>query len=358
MTKMLHAALVVGAAIAALAFTDSALASFAPKLVVSAAVSSGGGTRIGVFVGSADDSTARATFYIPSGYQLGVPAAGTKLGDVTATASALGAVLPLTGELDAIAPTAATNATAAQCEVTPTQTWSLHLSAVGQPFDIPMFVAASTVPGYDAELVVCLPPPQTAPDGAKLLSATFSVSAIAQPSATGDYRWTSLWTPYVSGGVAPNLPGSVEVQGLQRIPPALKLTVKKTKVTVTKTIGGKKHTTVHTLVKFSSTVSAGTGAPSSAAIVTTVGGKKAGGAAGSFVLARGKSATVRATAVIDSDSGSVPTGQTPSPLADLYFHDLGASGCTPSAAFGGLPCSDATVGGERISATAAVAGYR
>ena len=44
--------------------------------------------------------------YIPTGYQIGTPAAGTKLGDVTATAAAAdlgGAILPLTGELQAVA---------------------------------------------------------------------------------------------------------------------------------------------------------------------------------------------------------------------------------------------------------------
>ena len=260
--------------------------------------------------------------------------------------------------MDAIAPTAATNATAAQCGAAPTQTWDLHLSALGQPLDIPVFVAASAVPGYSFELVVCLPPPQTAFQGAKLLSATFSSTAITEPAAAGDYRWTSLWTPYVAGGTTPNQAGSVEVQGLRHVPTAVALKVTKKKVSVTRKIKGRKRTTVHTLVRFSSTVTSGTGAPSAATIVTTAGGKRVGGAAGSFVLASGQSVSLRASAVVDSDSGSVPTGQTANPLVDLYYHDLGASGCTPSAAFGGLPCADATVGGERLSTAVLVKGYR
>ncbi len=115
---------------------------------------------------------------------------------------------------------------------------------------------------------------------------------------------------------------------------------------------------MHTLVRFSSKVTVGTGAASSAVIVTTAGGRKVGGASGSFVLASGKSAVVKATAVVDSDTGSVPTGQPASPLVDLYYHDLGASACTPSVIFGGLPCTDATVGGARLSATTRVKGYR
>ena len=119
-------------------------------------------------------------------------------------------MLPLTGEHDAIAPTAATNAAAAQCGVSPSQTWDLHLTAAGQTLDIPMFVvagsAAEVAAGYQTKLVVCLPPPDVPPGtpgratfGAKLLSATFTSSAISAPAAPGDYRWTSVWTPYVPG---------------------------------------------------------------------------------------------------------------------------------------------------------------
>jgi hypothetical protein len=374
MKRTIRVAFVACAAIASLAFAGSALASYAPKLVVSATTpgSAGGPTRIGVLAATADDPTAKATFYIPSAYQVGTPDPGTKLGDVTATASAVdlaGAVLPLTGELDAVAPTAATGAAAAQCGVTPTQTWDLHLTAAGQTLDIPMFVAAGAplevAAGYSTKLVVCLPPPDVpagtpgrAVFGAKLLSATFTSSAITQPSTSGDYRWTSLWTPYNPGKGTVNAAASVEVQGLRHIPSAVKLTVTKKKVTVTKRVKGKKRKIVHTLVRFSSTVTVGTGAASSALVTTTAGGRKVGGASGSFVVASGKSAVVKATAVIDSDSGSVPTGQTANPLVDLYYHDLGASACTPSVIFGGLPCTDATVGGARLSATAKVKGYR
>jgi hypothetical protein len=104
-------------------------------------------------------------------------------------------------------------------------------------------------------------------------------------------------------------------------------------------------------------VTEGTGSASSATITTTAAGKKVGGASGSFVLAKGKSATVVATAVVDSDSGSVPTGQTANAAADLFFHDLGSGGCVPSAIFGGLPCVNATVGGQRLFARTTVKGF-
>jgi hypothetical protein len=380
MRRTIRLALLVGATFASLAFTGSALASFAPKLVVSPATPEGAGgggpTRIGVIVSNADDPTAKVSFYIPTGYQIATPAAGTKLGDVTATAAAAdlgGAVLPLTGELDAIAPTATTTAQAAQCGVAPTQTWDLHLTAAGQTLDVPLFVTASAAPeaaaGYPTKLVVCLPPPDVpvgtpgrATFGAKLLSAAFTASAITQPTSSGDYRWTSLWTPYNPGKGTPNAAGSVEVQSIRHIPVQVSLTVTKKKVTATikKRVKGKirKVKKISTLVRFNAAVTENGAAPSAVTITTTAAGKKVGGASGSFVLAAGKSATITATAVVDSDSGSVPTGQPANAAADLFYHELGAGACVKTAIFGGLPCSDATVGGETIKASSTVKGFR
>src|SRR3954447_1668586 len=169
MRRTIRVATFVCAAVASLAFAGSAFAAFAPRLVVSSAspqaAGGGGPTRIGVVVNNTDDPTAKVSIYIPTGYQVATAAAG-KLGDVTATAAAAdlgGAVLPLTGELDAIAPTAATTAAAAQCGVSPSQTWNLALTAAERSRDTPVFVVAGATPevaaGYQTKLVVCLPPP-------------------------------------------------------------------------------------------------------------------------------------------------------------------------------------------------------
>jgi hypothetical protein len=367
----LRVAVVACAAVASLALAGSALAAFSPKLAVS---SVGGSTRVGVVVGSSDDPTAQVAIYVPAAYRIGTPAPGTKLGNVTATAAAgdfNGIVLPLTGELDAIAPTSATTAVAAACSVSPSQTWVLHVTAQGQPLDIPLFVVAGSpaeiAAGYSAKLVVCLPPPDVPAGtpgrsafGAKLLSATFTSSALAEPAA-GDLRWTSLWTPYTPRKGTANPAGTVEVQSLRHLPVRLRTTVTRKKLTSYKTrrIKGKKQRVkiVRTLVRFSSHVTENGAPASSAAITTRAGGKKVGGASGSFVLARGKSATVTATAVVDSDAESIPTGQPPAP-GDLFYHDLGASGCVASAIFQGLPCRDATVGGESVRSVTHVTSYR
>jgi hypothetical protein len=378
MRKTIRFTLLLAASGAALAFAGSALAAFTPKLVVSSttpqAAGGGGPVRIGAIANNTDDPTARVAIYVPTGYQVNTTeAVGTKLGDVTATAAAAdlgGAVLPLTGELDVAAPDAAA---AAQCGTTDVQMWNLKLTAAGQTLNIPMHLVAAAAPeaasGFSFKLVVCLPPPDVpvgtpgrAQFGAKLLSATFAVSAITQPTATGDFRWTSLWTPYTPNTGKANPAGSVESQSVRHIPTQVALTVTKKKVTaiIKKRVKGKirKVKKITTLVRFKASVTENGAPPAAATITTTAAGKKVGGASGSFVLASGKSATVTATGVVDSDSGSVPTGQPANAAADLFYHELGAAACVKSAIFGGLPCDDATVGGQIVKASAVVKGYR
>jgi hypothetical protein len=374
MRKTIRFALLLGASLTSLAFASSALASFSPKLIVSSATpqgaAGGGAVRIGALVSNADDPTAKVSIYVPTGYQVNTTTGvGTKLGDVTATASAAdlgGAVLPLTGELDVAAPDAAA---AAQCGTTDVQMWNLKLTAAGQVLNVPMHLVQAAGPeaasGFSYKLVICLPPPDVpagtpgrAQFGAKLLSASFTVSAITQPTAAGDSRWTSLWTPYNPGKGTPNAAGSVETQAVRHIPTLVKLNVTKKKVTKFKRIKGKRHKVVTTLVKTNATVTENGAAPGSAVITTTAAGKKVGGASGSFVLASGKSAKVTATAVVDSDTGNVPTGQPANAAADLFYHDLGATACVKSAIFQGLPCVDATLGGVTISASTVVKGYK
>ncbi|HEV8463341.1 MAG TPA: hypothetical protein VGQ38_21820, partial [Gaiellaceae bacterium] len=121
---------------------------------------------------------------------------------------------------------------------------------------------------------------------------------------------------------------------------------------------------VTTVVRWSAAATANGAAPSSSTVATVIAGtlasgKKTGGASGSFVLAAGKSATITSTATINSDTGSIPTGQPANAAGDLWYHDLGSGACTPTTALtGGLPCINATVGGDILKATAKVTGYK
>jgi hypothetical protein len=370
MKKSIRVALLACAVLSALAFANGALASYTPRLVVTSltpqGAAGGAAVRIGAVVANADDPTARVQIYIPNGYQLAAPAAGTKLGDVTATAAAAdlgGAILPLTGELQSVAPNPAG---AAVCGVAASQYWNLHLTAAGQVLDIPMYVvtgsAAEQAIGYQAKLVVCLPPPDLPPGtpgraqfGAKLLTASFGSSAITEPTASDDYRWTSLFTPYTPTKGTANAAGTVETQSIQHIPTAIKLTVTKKKLTTTKIVRRKgkrvRVKTVRTRVTFSSTVTENGVATTSATITTTAGGKRVGGTAGSFLLTA-KSTTLTATALVNHQS-AVPSSGTVAPT-DLFYRDLGASACTPTAAFAGLPCAAATLGSTTVKATVTV----
>lgn len=358
----------VVAALSALAFASSALASFAPKLVASS-LAIGGPTQIGVVVGNGDDPTAKVTIYVPTGYGVATPAPGTKLGTVTATAAAAdlgGAVLPLTGELDAIAPTATTTAAAQRCGVTPTQTWDLRLTAAGQTLDIPVFVVTTVGPEANlgpSKLVVCLPPPDVpagtpgrATFGAKLLSATFSSSAIAEPTAAGQYRWTSVWTPYNAGKGTPNAAGTVEVQSIRRLPTVVRLNVTKKRVVTYTRVKKKRVKHVATVLRFSASVTENGQPAAQSTIAVLYKGKRVGGATGKLTVRGVKTVTLLVGAVTNTGSGSVPTGQTPTEN-DLYYRDLGASACTPTTIFGGVPCIDATAGENVVGAKVSVKAY-
>jgi hypothetical protein len=365
MKKSIRAALLACAVLGALAFAGSALASYAPKLVVGPAdpgkTGSGGTIRIGVVVGSSDDPTAKVQIYVPNGFAIATPAAGTTIGTVTATASAAdlgGAILPLTGNLVVTSP----NPTAAaQClgSETASQYWDLHLSAAGQTLDVPLYVVTASAPeqaaGYQAKLEVCLPPPDVpvgtpgrATFGAKLLSATMGVNPITQPSAPGSYRWTSIWTPYTPGKGTPNPAGTVETQSIRALPTLIDVGYKRTRIahTTTKRVHGRKHkvTTVSTRIRWTSsvTVNGKTVTPNATVAFAGVSAKKLkriGGASGSYTF-KGKSIVFMVGADVYATT-SVPTG-TPAADTDLYYSDLGATSCVKTAIFGGVPCVDAT----------------
>jgi hypothetical protein len=365
MTKRIRVALVGAVGLLALAFAGSALAAFSPKLTVTHAAQ---GVTVDVRVNQTDDPTAKVSIYVPNGYQLNSPSPGTKLGDVKATAQAAdlgGAVLPLTGELQTVDPKTFTTSTGtpyaaaqAACGVpTVAAGWNLHLTAAGQVLDVPVFVVQNSSPEAAAgpyKLVVCLPPPDVpagtpgrATFGAKLLSATFTSSALTPPSSAGEYRWTSAWTPYTPNTGKPNPAGSVEVQSLVRLPTQVGLTVRKTRVFKNVKVKGKTVKQLWTRVSVIARVSENAQPVGGIRVTMTVNGKRLGAAAtdtkngavtGTFLLRKG---TVTVAA-----SGAIPT------------RDLGAAGCTKTAIFAGIPCNDATVGGVTVRATAKVAALK
>src|SRR5439155_3948476 len=354
MTKTIRAALVAAMSALALVFAGSAFASFTPKLLVKNATTAAGsgGVTITASVAQTDDPTAAVTIYVPTGYQASTPNPGTKLGDVQATAQAAdlgGAILPLTGELDAVDPKNF-ETQQAQCGVTTVAaTWDLHLTAAGQTLDVPVFIvqtAGTETALGQFKLQICLPPPDVpagtpgrAAFGAKLLSAVFTSNAFTNPPATGDYRWRGLWTPYTPRTGSPNAAGSVETQSLVRIPTQLTVTAKK-KVTAKKVKVRGKFRTVHTTTATVTAKVTENGDPVSGATVT--------------ITMNGKTVKTAATGAAGTASVTVKvTGKkTFSASATLEDRDLGAAGCTQPVF--GVPCADATIGGQKLTAGGAV----
>jgi hypothetical protein len=362
MSRTFRGTLLLGVLFAALATAGSAWASFAPKLSVKPATTPNAGVTISASVGQADDPTARVSIYVPAAYQVDTSAApGTKLGTVTGTASAAdlnGAVLQLQGELDVIAP----NATAqAQCQVpTAAATWDMHLQAATTTLDIPMYVVKNAGPEATAgayKLVVCLPPPDVpttnparAVFGAKLLSAVFTSSAITNPTTSGEFRWPSLWTPYIPTKGTPNAAGTVESQALVRSPAAVQIagvTRKRVAKTTTIKVHGKKvkHTTVSTVIGYKVSVTEGGTGVTGAKVSARVGGK--------LVKTSTTSATGLAVGTFTLKTGTVSLAVT----GVIPDRDLGAAGCVATEVFG-APCIDATVSGSTHAATLRVTAYK
>jgi hypothetical protein len=224
----------------ALALSGSALAAFTPKFIVSHTPSnvSSAATTISIQTTRDDDAIAKLTFYVPQGYSgvLG-QAAGTKLGTVASTVQATAisqdAILPINGDILAASNTdPAVAAASASCTGTTTHAafWVLALEASGQKLSVPVFI--DTVSGAEAafaqfRLQVCLPPPATATFGAKLLTATLSLTNVfTTPVSPGQYIWPAIFTPYAAASGPANPAGTVQARAVVRLPGAVRLTGK------------------------------------------------------------------------------------------------------------------------------------
>lgn len=350
--------LTAAAALTALALAGSALAAYTPKLTItgaSQAAGAAGGIKVKFQVAQTDDPTAKATFYVPQGYQLATSGtAGTQLGTAAASVFAidLNAVVPVTGTVAVSNPADfAAQATACTGTAAHTAVWALNLSAAGTPLVVPVFVDSVTAGPValfaSATLVICLPPPDVpvgtpgrATLGAKLLTAEFTTNAITNPAVQGEYRWRATATPYSPGKGTVNAAATVEVQSLVELPTRLSL-----KATVKKT--SKKGIS---LVNYS-----GSGLSNGQGL-----------SAASIDLLKGSTATsvkkfkTQTTDANGTFSGSFAQRQAKTAIKVYLLarvttqdRDLGPSGCTatflPPASPFAIPCLDATVGGVTVS---------
>jgi len=218
MTKRIRIVLV--AAVAAITVPALVLAATnaytSPTLKVSYA---GSTTVITASAAPADDATAVATIYVPTGTTLTTnQTPGTPIGSVKAQVAALalgGALLPLSGPIIVAPPGAVTAATQQACvqEATPSATWLLQLSAAGQTINLPAYIlptaGAETALG-PAKIRFCIAAPVVSAQntfGAKFLSAALTVNGVFSPVAQG--AWIAFWTPWAADNSLPNQAATV-----------------------------------------------------------------------------------------------------------------------------------------------------
>jgi hypothetical protein len=234
------------AAASSLAFAGSALAgSFSPQLVSVSPGGPGVGRLVSIsgMTGRSDDPIAKVQIYAPLGFNLAA-ASSKKLG----TASGISIATDvgndeehLRGDVVAVNPTdqSYTQLSATCDNVAHAATWVARLQAAGQNLNVPIFVDKTS--GSEAQfasykLVICLAPQDApvgstvkTPGGEKLVGFSLDLTAFSNPAAAGEYRWRSLWTPYVSGTATIDTARTVEAQSVARLPGSLSLTAKRSK---------------------------------------------------------------------------------------------------------------------------------
>ena len=234
MSRLIRLGLVAAGVLMSLAFTGSALASYAPSLTATSSVNAPGrptSLLLGHVQSAADDATAKDTIYAPLGYGVNLSQpVGTKIGDVSARLILRGggnAEVDVTGRVVADNPANHLND---QCA--PGQhgaVWNLNINVAGTPLTVPIYVDAVTAGPEatfaSAKIQLCLAGPIGTPAGAQLEFAFFDVNGVfTNPSSTNDRIWHATFTPYVAGQPVPNPGGTTEGQAV--VPGRVGLTMK------------------------------------------------------------------------------------------------------------------------------------
>jgi hypothetical protein len=328
----------------ALGLASSAFAAaVSPKLTVSA----GGPT---LTINALDQATvsgdplARLQIFMPAGFALKLPSVGTVFG--TATTRALvkdidpGLEQNLSGDVIAISPTDPAIAyEAANCDSGP------HMGAmlvrftgqqpqINQTINVPIFIDATS--GSETQfgaskLVACMKSPDLtvgtanrAQFGTKFDTFRVQLKGFKLPTKVGDYRWRSLWTPFMVNSATMNTAASAEAQSVIHAPVGiLTLTAKPSHgryaLTGALLIGGEPSNAVRVALTHGTVK----------AKLVAMGSAKTNGA-GTYL----KLATIKTSAWFQAG-------------ATIVGKDLGPGNCQPS--FGtGFTCTDATIGDTHI----------
>ncbi len=108
--------------------------------------------------------------------------------------------------------------------------WNLQLSLLGQPLDVPLYLArtgAGDPPGRRLKLVLCAPTlPAQDPASARALPISFvslSLAEVAAPRALGSYLWRAVVTPLAPDRRTLRQGRAYEVRALVPVPNRLTL---------------------------------------------------------------------------------------------------------------------------------------
>jgi hypothetical protein len=344
MKTLIRAAVSAALVAVALAFSGSAFAAINPKFSVGiTGQPKAANVGLDARVGQSDDWIGRLQIYLPAGFKLSAPVGGTQVGtgQVTAIGTLVGPdqIFTMSAKVMAIGTTdPAVSFQTTNCDnVGHLAAWMVQAQGGDDSWSFPIFVDQTT--GTETQfgsykLVACFgprSPGSTNSESNKFIGLSLSLNGFVPPTAPGDYKWRSLWTPF-AGDQSPqtgnqsssalNPAGSVEAQSTTRTQTgALTISAKRAGAKVVLTgkliVNGEAMNAVTVAIRHGSTktnlVAAGT-------VKTT--------SAGSFVksLALGKALYFQAGATLSKQ-------------------DLGPGGC--SASFG-VPCVDATVGGTAV----------
>lgn len=331
MRHMIRAGVGAAAALAALALASSALAAMSPRLDVGTAAQSKTLT-LGARLGQSDDWLGRLQVFVPAGYKLAIPAAGSTGGTATVQAvemqlgpSNIGKLAGTTKGIAASDPSLSW-ATANCDNAAHAGALMVTLNGGDNSWAFPVFVDQTT--GSETQfgaqkLVFCFGPRSpgaTNPMSNKLLSLSLTLNGVTAPTQAGDYLWRSLWTPFAgaSGDTLDQAP-SVEAQSTTRFANGV-LTITAKQAGKHVVLGGKLVVNGEAMDGITIRVKHGA---SPAKLVTAGGAKTNGAGLWSLRPRLTKTQYFQAGATIGSS-------------------DLGSGGCKASF---GVPCLDATVGG-------------
>jgi hypothetical protein len=352
----MRAGLAATCGLLALTFAGSAYAAITPRLVVTTSnVVGGPSVMIDAGVQNvADDAIHKVQIFVPAGFDISAPAGGTVVGSATSRVVVTDVDNSrdetFKGSVTAISPTdAAVSWENQNCDGGPhAAAWMVNLSGYSK-LNFPIFVNRTS--GSEAQfgpykLVMCLRSPGLPTSspfrpefGAKMSKVLLTLKGFKVPTAAGDYRWRSLWTPYPSPpagtnnhGTTPNTAGNVEAQSVIRLPSGtLTISAKKVK----QLVKGKLQTRVH-----------------------ITGGLTLAGEAPGYQAKVGFSHGVAKNRLVSMGSTTATTAGKFSKWATLkkpqYFRagvtlkaqELGGGGCIPS--FGTTPCFGATIGATHV----------